>query len=245
MAADLDLTTFKALSFDCYGTLIDWETGIAAVLEPWARDEGLDVADEELLLAYADHEAAVERETPAARYPDVLAEAFRRTGDGLGRPVSDEWAQRLGGSVPEWPAFPDSAEALGRLSQRYRLIILSNVHRDGFAGSNEHLHGDFAAIITAEDVGAYKPAENHFRTLDATLPDLGVDRSELLHVAQSLFHDHVPAKREGLPSVWINRRHDRSGWGATPEPSGEWSYDLEFPSMGAFADAVDQAFASG
>ena len=242
MAADLDLTTFKALSFDCYGTLIDWETGIASVLAPWARDQGLDVADEELLLAYADHEAAVEQETPGSRYPDVLAESFRRTGDDLGRPVSDEWAQRLGGSVPDWPAFPDSADALARLARRYQLIIVSNVHRDGFAGSNQHLHGDFAAIITAEDVGAYKPAENHFRALDATLPGLGVERFELLHVAQSLFHDHVPAKREGLPSVWINRRHDRSGWGATPEPSGEWSYDLEFPSMSDFADAVDQAF---
>jgi 2-haloacid dehalogenase len=239
---DLDLTSFKALSFDCYGTLIDWEAGIAAVLAPWAREQGLDLTDEQLLLAYADREAAVERETPTARYPEVLAAAFVRTGDTLGRPVSDEWAQRLGGSVPDWPAFPDSADALARLATHYQLIILSNVHRDGFAGSNRRLHGDFAAIITAEDVGAYKPAENHFRALDATLPQLGVDRSELLHVAQSLFHDHVPARREGLPSVWINRRHDRAGWGATPEPSEAWSYDLELSSMGDFADAVDLAF---
>jgi putative hydrolase of the HAD superfamily len=240
---DLDLTTFKALSFDCYGTLIDWEAGIAAVLSPWARERGLDLTDEQLLLAYADNEAAVERETPTVRYPEVLANAFRRTGETLGHPVSDDWAHRLGDSVPDWPAFPDSADALARLAARYRLIILSNVHRDGFAGSNRQLRGDFAAIITAEDVGAYKPAENHFRALDATLSQMGVDRSALLHVAQSLFHDHVPAKREGLPSVWINRRHDRPGWGATPEPSGEWSYDLEFPSMGEFADAVDRAFA--
>jgi putative hydrolase of the HAD superfamily len=238
----LDLTAYRALSFDCYGTLIDWETGIAAVLRPWAGEQGLDVTDEELLLAYADNEAAVERETPSALYPEVLANAFRRTGDRLGRPVSNEWALRLGGSVPDWPAFPDSADALARLARHYRLIILSNVHRDGFAGSNRQLQGNFAAIITAEDVGAYKPAENHFRALDTTLPDLGVDRAELLHVAQSLFHDHVPAKREGLPSVWINRRHDRAGWGATPEPSGDWSYDLEFASMGDFADAVDRAF---
>jgi putative hydrolase of the HAD superfamily len=238
----VDLTRFEALSFDCYGTLIDWETGIAAVLAPWAREQGLAASDEELLLAYADNEAAVERERPAALYPDVLADAFRRTGEALGAPVGDAWAARLGGSVPDWPAFPDSAEALARLARRYRLIILSNVHRAGFAGSNEQLHGDFAAIITAEDVGAYKPAENHFRALDAALADLGVQRAALLHVAQSLFHDHVPAKREGLRSVWINRRHDRPGWGATPQPAGEWTYDLEFPSMAAFADAVDDAF---
>jgi 2-haloacid dehalogenase len=240
---DLDLTKFKALSFDCYGTLIDWEAGIAAVLSPWAREQGLDVTDEELLLAYADNEAAVEREAPSALYPEVLAAAFRRTGDKLGRSVSDEWAQRLGNSVPDWPAFPDSADALARLTEHYQLIILSNVHRDGFAGSNQRLRGEFAAIITAEDVGAYKPAENHFRALDATLSELGVERAALLHVAQSVFHDHVPAKREGLPSVWINRRHDHPGWGATPEPSEEWSYNLECHSMGDFADAVDRTFA--
>jgi putative hydrolase of the HAD superfamily len=238
----MDLTEFKALSFDCYGTLIDWESGLAAVLMPWARERGLELSAEELLLAYSSHEAAVEAEQPFRLYPDVLATAFRRTGAELGHEVSDEWAQRLGSSVPEWPAFPDSAEALARLASRYRLIILSNVHRAGFAGSNRHLRGDFAAIITAEDVGAYKPAENHFRALDTTLDSLGVERSELLHVAQSLFHDHVPAKREGLPSVWINRRRDSPGWGATPEPSGEFSYDLEFGSMGEFADAVDKAF---
>jgi putative hydrolase of the HAD superfamily len=156
--------------------------------------------------------------------------------------VSDEWAQRLGASVPDWPAFPDSAAALARLARHYKLIILSNVHRAGFAASNQRLHGDFAAVITAEDAGAYKPAENHFRALDAALSQLGIDRTELLHVAQSLFHDHVPARREGLPSVWINRRHDRPGWGATPEPSGEWAYNLAFNSMAGFADAVDWAF---
>src|SRR5919107_1703775 len=110
VTTDLDLTTFKALSFDCYGTLIDWEAGLGAVLVPWAREQGLDVSVEELLLAYADNEAAVQKETPTTLYPEVLATAFRRTGDDLGRPVSDEWAQRLGGSVPDWPAFPDSAD---------------------------------------------------------------------------------------------------------------------------------------
>ena len=240
----LDVTTFKAVSFDCYGTLIDWEAGITDVLGPWAVEQGLNVNDEELLPAYADEEAAVERENPTMLYPQVLAEAFRRTGATLGNPVSDAWADRLGASVPDWPAFPDSADALERLATHYQLIILSNVHRAGFAGSNEHLHGTFAAIITAEDVGGYKPAHNHFRALDTTLPRLGVDRSQLLHVAQSLFHDHVPAKREGLPSVWINRRHARPGWGATPQPSEEWSYDAEYRSMGEFAAAVEQAFAA-
>jgi putative hydrolase of the HAD superfamily len=234
----MDLTGFKVLSFDCYGTLIDWETGIAAVLRPWARSVGLDLDDEQLLAAYADHEAAVERDQPTARYPEVLAAAFRRTGEALGRPVDDAWARRLGDSVPDWPAFPDSAAALASLAAHYRLIIVSNVHRDGFAASNRQLRGRFAAVITAEDVGGYKPADNHFQALFRTLDDLGVARGELLHVAQSLFHDHVPAKRAGLATVWINRRHDRPGWGATPEPSDAWTYDLEFPSMAAFAAAA-------
>ncbi|MCW2539515.1 MAG: putative hydrolase [Frankiales bacterium] len=244
MTDELDLTSFAALSFDCYGTLIDWEAGISAVLGPWAHDQELSLSDEQLLLAYSDNEAAVERETPTALYPQVLAEAFTRTGRVLGRVVSAEWARRLGESVPNWPAFPDSAEALARLAQRYRLIIVSNVHRAGFSGSNERLRGDFAAVITAEDVGAYKPAENHFRALDQTLSELDVPRDQLLHVAQSLFHDHMPAKREGLASVWINRRHDRPGWGATPAPPEEYSYAREFTSMRTFADAVDAAFAA-
>ncbi|HLS24588.1 MAG TPA: haloacid dehalogenase type II [Beutenbergiaceae bacterium] len=238
----MDLTRYRALSFDVYGTLIDWEAGIAAVLTAWAGTEGLDLSDEELLTAYAANEAAVAREEPSALYPQILAEAFRRTAVDLKRHPAEYWARRLGDSVPDWPAFPDSAQALAELAQHYQLIILSNVHRDGFDGSNEHLRGDFAAVITAEDVGAYKPADAHFEALEATLRDLEVDRSQLLHVAQSLFHDHVPAKRHGLDSVWINRRHDRPGWGATPEPAGEWSYLAQYPSMRAFADAVDEAF---
>jgi putative hydrolase of the HAD superfamily len=241
----VDLAAYKALSFDCYGTLIDWEAGIAAVLGPWAREAGLDLDDERLLAAYAGNEAAVERELPTAPYPEVLATAFRRTGQALGRTVDDAWAGRLGGSVPDWPAFPDSAAALDALAGHYQLLVVSNVHRAGFAASNRRLRGRFAAVITAEDVGAYKPAGNHFRALLATLDDLGIARGELLHVAQSLFHDHVPARRAGLASVWINRRHDRPGWGATPEPSEAWSYDLELPSLAALATAADAAFATG
>jgi 2-haloacid dehalogenase len=237
----MNLADYDALSFDCYGTLIDWETGIAAVLAAWAKEAGLDLADEELLVAYAANEAQAARDTPDALYSAVLAEAFRRTGDKLERPVSDEWAQRLGSSVPDWPAFDDSAEALASLARDYKLIILSNVHRAGFAGSNKRLGVEFDRIITAEDVKAYKPAPNHFDALHEALKEMSVPPQRLLHVAQSLFHDHMPAKRHGLPSVWINRRHNRPGWGATPEPTAEYSYDLEFPDMISFAQAAREA----
>ena len=108
----MNLADYDALSFDCYGTLIDWEAGIAAVLAPWAKEVGLALTDEELLLAYAENEAQAERDTADALYSAILAEAFRRTGENLGREVSEEWAQKLGASVPDWPAFPDSAKAL-------------------------------------------------------------------------------------------------------------------------------------
>ncbi|MFD5822508.1 HAD-IA family hydrolase [Nesterenkonia xinjiangensis] len=237
-----DLTAYTTLSFDCYGTLIDWEAGLSSVLAPWAQEQGLELDTEDLLTAYSAQEAAVMREHPSWLYPQVLAEAFRRTGRHLGTAVSDSWAQRLGDSVPDWPMFPDSAAALASLGRHYDLVILSNVHRAGFAGSNRHLRGDFAAIITAEDAGAYKPAAPPFESLEAWLDDRGTPRSELLHVAQSLFHDHVPARRHALDSVWINRRHDRPGWGATPEPAEGWSYGAEFRSMQEFAAATAAAF---
>ena len=233
-----ELADFDALSFDCYGTLIDWESGIAAVLSPWSSEVGLDLDREQLLTAYAGHEARTEWDRPTAPYPEVLAQSFRDTGAELGREVSDEWATRLGRSVPDWPAFPDSADALARLAERYALIILSNVDRTSFAGSNARLGVEFDAIITAEDVGAYKPRLNHFERLDEVIAERGVPRDRLLHVAQSLFHDHGPAKQIGLSSAWINRRQGDAGWGATPEPDAEYSYQWEFPSMSAFADAA-------
>jgi 2-haloacid dehalogenase len=237
----MNLSDYDAVSFDCYGTLIDWETGIIAVLGPWAREVGLTVGEEDLLATYGKNEAQSQTESPTALYPEILADAFRHTGEDLGVSVSDQWAQKLGSSVPDWPAFPDSHDALASLAERYTLIILSNVHRAGFAGSNARLDVHFDRIITAEDVGAYKPAPNHFEALDVALTELQIPKGRLLHVAQSLFHDHVPAKTHGLDSVWINRRHDRSGWGATPEPAGEFTYAVEFPSMRAFAEAAQEA----
>lgn len=243
----IDLSGFRALSFDCYGTLIDWESGILAVLRPWAAESGAEADDETLLAAFGDSEAAAEREFPTRRYPDILAESFRRVGAVLGADVSDEWARRLGDSVGDWPAFDDSSTALATLVEHYALIIVSNVHRDGFAASNRQLHGKFAAIITAEDVGGYKPADPHFDALDRTIAELGIEPAALLHVAQSLFHDHGPARRRGLRSVWINRRRGRTGSGAIPVPSGgdEYAYEAEYGSMREFAAAVEASFAAG
>jgi putative hydrolase of the HAD superfamily len=235
----LKFTDFEALSFDCYGTLIDWEAGIDAVLGPWARRRGLDLGKDELLEAYARAEAEAEREHPGELYRDILARGFRSLGDELGAPVSDEDAAALASSVPDWPAFDDSRAALVVLGQRFKLIILSNVDRVSFAGSEARLGVNFTSVLTAEEIGSYKPSPRNFDALAAEVRRLGVDRRRLLHVAQSLFHDHGPAKRAGLQTVWINRRHDRPGWGATPAPPTEVAPDWEFPSMVAFASAVE------
>jgi 2-haloacid dehalogenase len=240
----MKLSGFEALSFDCYGTLIDWEAGLLAVLAAWARPVGLNLTGEQLLAGYAAAEAAVEAEHPAAPYPDILARSLRRLGGTLGAVVTADDEARLAGSVPDWPAFPDSREALRSLGRRYRLIILSNVDRDSFAGSATRLGAEFTSVITAQDVGSYKPSPGNFDALTAEAARLGIGPGKLLHVAQSLFHDHVPAKAAGLPTVWINRRHAQAGWGATPRPSVPVTPDWEFPSMAAFAEAAEASAAA-
>ena len=235
----MQLTDFEALSFDCYGTLIDWEAGLSAVLTPWARARGLEVTEEQLLTEYSAAEAAAEAEHPADLYPDVLARSMRTTGRTLGAEVTGQDAARLAGSVPDWPAFADSRDALTALGKRFKLIIVSNVDRASFAASKARLGVEFTSVITAQDVGSYKPSPRNFEALASEAARLGIRPGGLLHVAQSLFHDHVPAKRAGLPTVWINRRHARPGWGATPAPPAPVTPDWEFPSMAAFAAAVE------
>jgi 2-haloalkanoic acid dehalogenase type II len=230
---------FKALSFDCYGTLIDWETGMSVALRDWADRADLDVSDGQLLEWVSELETVIQGEqSPALLYPEVLAEVLRRIGTRLGVSVSGADATGFGASVGEWPAFPDSTEALERLAKRFKLVIVSNVDRQSFAASNGRLGVVFDKVITAQDVGAYKPRLPHFDALFESLPGLGVERNQLLHVAQSLFHDHEPAQKLGLPSVWIDRRHDREGLGATPAPSGDVQPNWRFPSLSQFADAV-------
>jgi 2-haloacid dehalogenase len=234
----VEITDFEAISFDCYGTLIDWEAGLVAVLGPWARSRGVAPDDEALLAAYAGHEERAEAEDPGAPYPDILARSLAALGRDLGAEVTDQDAQRLGRSVPDWPAFADSPAALAALGTRYKLIILSNVDRDSFAASQRRLGVSFDSVLTAQDIGSYKPSPRNFDALLAEAGRLGVGEGRLLHAAQSLYHDHVPAQRAGLPTVWINRRHDRPGWGATPAPRAGVTPEWEFPSMAAFAAAA-------
>ena len=230
---DLDYGAFDALTFDCYGTLIDWESEILTAL---ATIPALAATDGELLLdEYANAEAALEAGR-YRRYREIAGEAMATVARAHGEdPRADEIA-RLGGSVADWPAFADSHEALARLKTRFRLGVLTNCDDDLFAASNARLGVDFDWIVTAQQVGSYKPDERNFAALTARLAADGVAGERILHVAQSLFHDHGPAQRLGFRSVWIDRRHDRQGGGATPP--AEARPDASFPSMAAFAAAA-------
>ena len=234
------LTDFAALSFDCYGTLIDWEHGLRRGLERLSQhgDQRLDA--DALLATYAIAEARAEREAPRLPYPAIIGRSIVATGATHGVHVPASLAAEIGASVPEWPAFPDSADALERLSRRFKLIVLSNVDRASFAASNAQLEVAFDAILTAEEIGSYKPDPRNFAALLAQVETMGIAPNRLLHVAQSLFHDHVPAKGAGLATVWIDRRQRLPGYGATPVPTQNVEADWVFASMAAFADAVDE-----
>jgi 2-haloacid dehalogenase len=228
----LDYEAFEALTFDCYGTLIDWETGLTEAFAPVLRAHAIEADGEDVLARYARHEAAAEA-GPYLRYRDVLAAGLHGVAGELGfEPTAGDVAT-FSGSVADWPAFPDSAAALARLKARFRLGVITNCDDDLFAASNERLGVEFDWIVTAQQVGAYKPDERNFRV---AFERSGLPRERILHVAQSLFHDHAPAQRLGLRSVWINRRHDRAGSGATPAAFA--TPDAEFPDMASFAAAA-------
>jgi 2-haloalkanoic acid dehalogenase type II len=151
--------------------------------------------------------------------------------------MEDADHERFGNSVPEWPAFPDSAESLLYLKQHYRLVILSNVDRESFRGSNRRLGVEFDAIFTAQDIGSYKPDLRNFHYMLERLAGMGIGKGDALHTAQSLFHDHAPARQVGLATAWIDRRHAASGWGATMPPPEGTSWDFRFDSLAAMVEA--------
>ncbi len=228
---DLDYGRFEALTFDCYGTLIDWEAGIAAALRQVLGAAGMESSDDELLGAFADVEAPAEA-GPYRRYRDILALAARGVATRYGVEPAEATVAAFADSVGAWPAFPDSAAALARLHERFRLGVITNCDDDLFARSAVRLDTTFDWVITAQQAGRYKPDERPF---ELAFERLGLPHDRILHVAQSLFHDHVTAKRLGLTTVWIDRRGGRAG-GATPPAAA--TPDATFPDMASFAEAA-------
>ena len=226
----LELSHFDVLTFDCYGTLIDWETGILGALRPLLERYGVNVSPDELLTAYAEAESAAES-GEFKPYKEVLRQVVRNLGARFGFQPSVDEQRSLPESLRTWQPFPDTVPALKRLHQRYRLSIISNVDDDLFVDTAKLLQVPFDYVTTAFEVGSYKPSFNNFKR---ALEKMKVGKDRVLHVAQSLHHDVEPARALGIHSVWVNRRQGKPGGGATMKSSAK--PDLEVPDLKTLAD---------
>ncbi|HWR82472.1 MAG TPA: haloacid dehalogenase type II [Candidatus Deferrimicrobium sp.] len=221
----LNLGQFRVITFDCYGTLIDWESGILSTIEPVLAEHRVESNDADILKLYAEFESQAEK-GEYIKYREVLRTVMREFGRRFGFAPTDWELESLEESLPVWKPFDDTVAALRVLKSRFKLGIISNVDDDLLAHTLRHLETDFDYVITAEQVGAYKPSLENFT---AAINRIGLPKAGILHVAQSMYHDIVPAKQFGLATVWVNRRHSREGFGATPPAASE--PDLEVPDL--------------
>ena len=232
----MEADKYEVLSFDCYGTLVDWESGIISGLRPVLGSHGVEATDDEILDLHARTEhglQATSKKGAYLKYRDVLGEEVREAGRRWGFDPSPSEVQALPDSVRYWLPFPDTVNALRALKGRYRLAIISNIDDGLFALTARYLEVEFDYIVTAEQAGTYKPSPENF---ELALERIGVAPGKLLHVAESLFHDHVPAKRMGLDTVWVHRRAAKGGFGATPTAEAE--PDLEVPDLECLVSAL-------
>jgi 2-haloacid dehalogenase len=241
----MKLTDFRALTFDCYGTLIDWESGMSEGLRPLTSRLSPKLSRDQILEAHARHESSQQLQTPSMLYSHLLPIVYKRLAEEWGLSVPWDECVAYGQSVKNWPAFTDSAGALQYLKRHYKLIILSNVDNVSFAASNKKLQVEFDAIYTAEDTASYKPSDRNFDYMLQSLGTLGISKNEVLHTAESMFHDHGPANKYGLASCWIYRRHDQHGFGATMHPGDMPKVDFRFNSMADLVKAHQEALRTG
>jgi 2-haloacid dehalogenase len=228
----LDFSRFEVLTFDCYGTLIDWESGILAAVHRVLRGHSVQANDSDILKKYAELESAAEA-GPYRRYREILTEVMNGLASHFGAHITDAEAASLPESIHDWQPFPDSVAALAQLGTRYKLAVISNIDDDLFAHSAQRLGNPFTHVITAQQVGSYKPSHRNFHT---ALAQIGVDKEKVLHCAQSIFHDIVPARELGIANVWVNRRQLKQGSGATKHASA--TPDLEVPDLRTLAELV-------
>jgi 2-haloacid dehalogenase len=228
----IDFDRFSVLTFDCYGTLIDWETGIINALEPALAEMGVKIGTEEMLTKYAEYESKLES-GPFQPYTDVLRGVMSEFAREYQFELNDSLKDTLADSVGYWPPFDDTVESLKALHSKYKLAVVSNIDDDLFLKTARLLQVEFDYLVTARQVGAYKPDKRMF---EKAIERIGLPRQEILHVAQSLFHDVAPAKELGLTTVWINRRAGRTGSGATPPAKA--TPDAEYPDLKSVATAV-------
>jgi 2-haloacid dehalogenase len=231
----IDLRRHDVMSFDCYGTLVDWETGILGALRPLLAVHRVEAADDAILEAYARLEAKAE-EGPYVPYRQVLARVVQGFAREHGFAVSRAERDYLTGSLPRWPLFPDTAAALRRLSRYFRLGVISNIDDDLFAATRERLGFTFDWVVTAEEAESYKPAR---RSFELAVREAGGDPGRWVHVAQSLWHDVGPARELGMTTIWVNRRRGREGSGATPEAAA--TPHLEVADLDELAGLVERS----
>ena len=234
----MKLSDFKALTFDCYGTLIDWETGILAALQGLIACVPQRRGRDEVLRDYAFHEAEQESFSPTLKYSQLLSVVYKRLSENWNAPAP--WAEcvTFGSAIRTWEPFADTVAALRYLKSHYRLYILSNVDNESFSFTARKLGIRFDGVMTAEDIGSYKPNPRNFEYMLGRLKSQGIEKSQILHVAQSLNHDHRPANEIGLASCWIARQEGRGG--AVGEPAERPRFDFEFNSLGDLAEAHRQ-----
>ncbi len=237
----MKLTDFDTLVFDCYGTLIDWERGIIEGLRPLLARLTTPLVEDRVLETHARHEVSQQAYTPAKRYCELLSIVYKRLAEEWQVPFTLEECVAYGKSVQNWLPFEDSPAALQYLKKHYKMVILSNVDNESFTHSNAKLLVEFDAIITAEDVGSYKPSPRNFEYMLSKLSDRGIRKEKILHTAESLFHDHKPANAFGIASCWIYRRHARPGFGATIDPGERPAVDFRFNSLAELVKAHEEA----
>jgi 2-haloacid dehalogenase len=229
----LNFAQFRLVTFDCYGTLIDWEAGIFSALRPILAAHGKTIEDSELLRLYSELESNAER-GEFHPYREVLQSVVRGFGKRLAFVPTECQMRSLPDSLPNWPPFPDTIAALGKLKAHYQLAIISNVDDDLFAPTARRLEIPFDYLITAQQAHAYKPSLRMFKLAQQRT---GVAPSQWLHVAQSIYHDVIPARSLGITTVWVNRPSSRPGSGAAKAASGQ--PDLEVPDLKTLAQLSD------
>lgn len=229
----INFKKYEVLTFDSYGTLIDWENGILTALKPVLANHSVNLNDDQILELYAKLESEIEK-GEFIKYKDILRRVMQEIGIKLSFNISFSERECLVDSLKNWEPFPDTVEALQNLKKMFKLAVISNIDNDLFSSSVKHLKVEFDYLITAEQVGSYKPSLNNFKF---AIEKIGVSPEKIVHIAQSIYHDIIPAKTLGLSTVWVNRRKGKEGTGATPPASGQ--PDLEVPDLKKLVQIIE------
>ncbi len=231
------LSSYSVLTLDCYGTLVDRDSGIISALMPWLNDAGVTAGRSEILRAFSQAERARLVTAPGVCYRDVLLDVHDALAKFFEVPRDQKAAEAFAASIKDWPIHTDVPGALAYLKQYYRLVVLTNIDHQSFEQTNKALGVEFDAVYTAEDIGSYKPSMRSFDYLLGRLAKADIAKERVLHVAGSLRFDHVPAKRRGMSTCWIHRPSGRSRMKGATTKGIDVHPDFHFESLSALTEA--------